>query len=83
MSGALTLAYFLAGVYFFRFWRRTRDRLFIHFAVAFWLFTLNQIAGSIPGISSESAGFEYGLRVLGFGWILLAIADKNVFPFRK
>jgi hypothetical protein len=83
LSGALTLAYFVAGLHFLRFWRRTGDRLFLHFAVAFWLFTLNQIASSAPVVTDETRGWEYILRVLGFVWILFAIAEKNVFPIRK
>ena len=83
LSGALSLAYLLAGIYFSRFWRRTRDRLFLHFAMAFWLFTLNQIISSIPAVNNETDGYEHLLRVLGFVWILVAIAEKNVFPSRK
>jgi len=37
LSGALVFAYLVSGVHFLQFWRRTRDRLFAHFAVAFWL----------------------------------------------
>lgn len=82
LSGALTLAFLIAGVFFLRFWRQTGDRLFAHFAVAFGLFMVNQIASSIPVVTDETAGYEYLLRVLGFLWIIVAIADKNVTPFR-
>jgi hypothetical protein len=77
LSGALVLAYFVAGLHFVRFWRRTRDRLFMQFAVAFWLFTANQIVSSIPVVTDETRGYEYLLRVLGFILIILAIVDKN------
>ena len=83
LSGALSLAYLLAGIYFFRFWKRIRDRLFLHFAVAFWLFMVNQIVISTPAFNNETAGYEYLLRVSGFVLILIAIAEKNVFPSRK
>jgi hypothetical protein len=83
LSGALSLAYLLALIYFFRFWKRTRDRLFLHFAVAFWLFTLNQIVSSTPAVNNETEGYEYLLRVLGFVLILVAIAEKNVFRSRR
>ena len=78
LSGALIFAYAIAGVHFLQFWRRTGDRLFGHFAVAFWLFALNQLAVSIPVISGETSGYVYLLRVLGFVIILIAIVDKNV-----
>ncbi|HWB58908.1 MAG TPA: DUF5985 family protein [Chthoniobacteraceae bacterium] len=76
LSGALMLAYLLAGVYFLRFWKKTRDRLFFHFAIAFWLFALNQLA-SFESATGEATGFPYVLRVAGFLIILAAIVGKN------
>lgn len=78
LSGALTLAYVIAGAHFLRFWRRTGDRLFRYFAVAFWLFALNQLAASIPAIADRTGGYEYLLRVLGFIVIAAAIIQKNL-----
>jgi hypothetical protein len=78
LSGALLFSYFIAGIHFFRFWKRTGDRLFLHFAAAFWLFAVNQLATSIPVVAGETEGYEYLLRVLGFVIILAAIVDKNV-----
>jgi len=83
LSGALLFAYFLAGIHFSRFWKRTGDRLFLHFAVAFWLFAINQLATSIPVVANETAGYEYLLRVLGFIVILAAIVDKNLMARRQ
>lgn len=83
LAGALTLAFFLAGVFFLRFWKKTRDRLFLHFALAFWLFMLNQIATSAMGAVAEETGYAYILRVLGYIVILVAIVDKNAFERRK
>lgn len=77
LSGALLFSYFIAGIHFSRFWRRTGDRLFLHFAIAFWLFALNQLASSIPPVADETGGYEYLLRVLGFILILVAIVEKN------
>jgi hypothetical protein len=78
LSGALLFAFVLAGVHFLRFWRRTGDRLFAHFAVAFWIFALNQLVTSIPAVTDETDGYEYLLRVLGYLLILVAIVEKNV-----
>jgi hypothetical protein len=83
LSGALLFAYLTAAIHFLRFWRKTRDRLFLHFAIAFGLFTLNQLASSIPVVTNETAGYEYMLRVLGFTLILVAILEKNVRPQRR
>lgn len=80
LAGALTFAYFLAGTHFLRFWHRTRDPLFGYFAIAFWLFCLNQLASEVPIFSNETAGYEYLLRAAGFVLILIAIAHKNLPP---
>lgn len=77
LSGAVALAYLVAGVYFLRFWRVTRDRLFLSFAFAFWLLALNQTILELFG-SNERTGYAYLLRVVGFGLILYAIVRKNL-----
>lgn len=83
MSGALIFAYAVAGVHFLQFWRRTGDRLFAHFATAFWLFALNQLAVSVPVVTDETAGYVYLLRVIGYVIILIAIVDKNMFHTQR
>jgi hypothetical protein len=83
LSGALTFAYIIAGVFFLRFWRKTGDLLFLSFCVAFWLFALNQLIVSALGAADERTGFAYLLRVLGFTVILIAIVGKNLAPRRQ
>lgn len=83
LSGAASLAYLVAGVYFLRFWRLTRDRLFISFAFAFWLLALNQIIVSVVGVADERRGYSYLLRVVGFMLILFAIVGKNLSRNRR
>ena len=77
LSGAVTLGYLVAAAFFFSFWRKTADRLFLAFAVAFLLFALNQALGSVLTVVLEPSSLIYGLRVLGFVLILAAIVDKN------
>ena len=78
LSGAVTLAYLLSGVFFLRFWRKTSDRLFLAFAIAFALFAINQALAHVLAIYHEPTSFIYALRVLGFVLILAAIVDKNL-----
>jgi hypothetical protein len=78
MSGAVTLGFLMAALFFLRFWRRTSDRLFLAFSVAFALFALNQALAQWLGAADERVGFTYLLRVLGFILILAAIIDKNL-----
>ena len=78
MSGALTLGFIVAALFFLRFWRRTRDRLFLAFAIAFGLLALNQALAQWLGAADERVGYTYLLRVIGFVLILAAVVDKNV-----
>jgi hypothetical protein len=83
LAGAVTIAYIIAAVHFFRFWRKTSDRLFVSFASAFLLFAFNQFIVSVLWAADERNSYAYILRILGFGLILFAIVDKNVFSSRK
>jgi len=78
LAGAVTFGYLVATLFFLRFWRRTADRLFFAFAIAFALLALNQALAQWLGAADERVGYTYLLRVLGFVLILGAIVDKNV-----
>lgn len=77
LTGAIATGWAVAGLFFFRFWRRTRDPFFLWFALSFWLESCNRIAlGVLVDVSEEHPLF-YGLRVVAYGLILLAIWQKN------
>jgi hypothetical protein len=78
MSGAVTLGFVVATLFFLRFWRKTSDRLFLAFAVAFALLALNQGLAQWLGAADERVGYTYLLRIVGFVLILVAIIDKNL-----
>lgn len=77
ISGALMMGYFVAGLYFLRFWRDTRDRLFGIFAAAFWLLAAQRAALALTANSAEEQLLLYSVRLLAFVLILAAIIDKN------
>lgn len=77
MSGATTLGFIVAGLFFLRFWKRAGDRFFLAFGLAFWLMAANQIGFSMFGSAQESAAI-YLLRVIGYGLIIAAIVGKNI-----
>ena len=83
LSGAITMGYVVAAGFFARFWRKTADRLFLAFAVAFVLLALNQAIAQWLGAADEREGYTYLLRVLGFVLIAGAIIDKNVGARRR
>jgi hypothetical protein len=81
MLGALVMACFVAGLFFLRFWRKTRDRLFVIFAVAFWLMGVNWLALSFTDPNAaEDAEYRaatYLIRLVAFVLIIYAILQKN------
>ena len=78
LSGAATMGFLVACLFFLRFWQKTSDRFFLSFAVAFLLLALNQALAQWIGAADERVGYTYLLRVLGFALILVAIVDKNL-----
>jgi hypothetical protein len=78
LSGAVTMGFLTAALFFVRFWRKTSDRLFLAFSIAFVLLALNQLLAAWLGQADERVGYTYLLRVLGFVLILAAIIDKNI-----
>lgn len=83
LAGAVTLGFVVGALFFLRFWKRTADRLFLSFGIAFGLLALNQALAQWLGAGHEHVGYTYLLRVLGFALILAAIIDKNVAGRRK
>ena len=77
LSGAITIGFVLAGLFFLRFWKRTKDLLFIAFALAFWLLGLNQALLAFSRVPVEERTWLYLLRLAAFALILLAIGYKN------
>lgn len=76
LYGAISIAFFVAGLFFFRFWRDTFDRLFLLFALSFWMQACIRVALTIVGEPEERV-YLYGLRLIAYGLILAAIIMKN------
>ncbi len=77
ISGMVAAGFFVSGLFFLRFWRRTQDGLFISFALAFWLLGLGQALVALTDIPVEERSWIYLLRLAAFSLILLAIFRKN------
>ena len=78
MSGLVTMGFLLAGLFFFRFWRRTGDSLFAAFAGAFVLLAVNQALAQLIELGREETGWVWLLRLLAFVLIIIAIVNKNL-----
>jgi hypothetical protein len=77
-AGLLTAGYLIAGLFFLRFWDRTRDVLFASFAFAFALMAINQALPPLLQVPSENQAGIYLLRLVAFGTIIAAVLLKNV-----
>jgi hypothetical protein len=75
--GATSLGCWVIGLFFLRFWRSSRDRLFLFFAVAFWVLALNWLVLGIADPSNEVRHWVYAMRVAAFLVLIWGIVDKN------
>jgi len=78
LYGMNTMGFLVAGLFFWRFWRKSADSLFIAFSAAFVLFALDQIfhAGAMEPTSSY--GWFFFFRLAGFGLLIYAVLRKNL-----
>jgi len=77
VAGVITMGYIVAGLFFAKFWHRSRDPLFAIFAVAFWLLASNQAIVIVLNVPREEQSWAYLLRLAGFILIIVAIVYKN------
>ena len=77
LSGAIFLGFLAIGLFFFRFWQTKRDRLFLLFAAAFWVLSLERFLLLFSTIDKEFRPLIYVVRLVAYSLILVAIADKN------
>ena len=78
LLGAIAMASLVAGLFFLRFWKDTRDRFFLFFSVSFFVEGMNRFALAMTSDPNEGRPFFYFVRFLSFLLILVAIVDKNI-----
>lgn len=78
LGGLVTMGFLVLALFFLRFWRRTRDRLFMAFALAFALFAINQTVVALGLYPGEGQSAVYLLRLAGNFLIIAAIVAKNL-----
>ena len=77
LAGAVSFGFLVCGMLFLRFWRRTREELFLAFSLAFALLGLVQAVLALGNIPTEERGSLYLIRLAAFLIILIAIYRKN------
>jgi hypothetical protein len=79
LSGAAMFGAWAGGVLFLKFWSRTHDRLFLIFAIAFWIMALERVVLAYINSTgrAEDHSMVYLIRLCAFLLIISAIIDKN------
>jgi uncharacterized membrane protein HdeD (DUF308 family) len=77
LLGVIATASLVAGGYFLKFWRKTRDTLFLGFAAAFFIEGVNRTCFLFVEKPESGSVVLYTVRLLSYLLILLAIAHKN------
>lgn len=80
VSGGTIVAAAVVALFFFRYWRLTRDRLFAMFAAGFLTFAVSRVILAFLDEDDEGRVFVYAFRLIAFALILAAIIDKNRSP---
>jgi hypothetical protein len=80
LAGAVAMGFAVAGVFFLRFWKATRDRLFAFFALAFFVMAANRVELTLAALRGARGDHLYWVRLIAFTLILIAILDKNRAP---
>lgn len=78
LLGAISMGCALAALYFFRFWRDSRDRLFLWFGLSFLIEAVNRAVFALGGAVYEEAQLYYMIRLGSYALILWAIIEKNL-----
>jgi uncharacterized membrane protein HdeD (DUF308 family) len=77
LLGVIATASVTAGIFFLRYWRDTRDQLFLAFAVAFLIEGCNRTAMLLLQQPNEGRPWVYLVRFFAFLLILAGIVNKN------
>lgn len=77
LGGAVVMGLTVAAVFFLKFWRRSRDSLFLAFAGAFMLLAIVQTLLTTANFPAEELSWLYLLRLAAFLLILGGFWGKN------
>lgn len=77
LSGAVVMAFAIAGLLFLKYYRRTRQRLFVIFAASFFLLAVNYAWLALTQVPVEERSPLFLVRLLAFSLIIFAIVSSN------
>lgn len=77
LLGVIATSSLTAGVFFLRFWKKTRDRLFLAFAFFFLVEVVNRVVLLYSERPNEGSPWIYLIRFVALLVLLAAILEKN------
>lgn len=77
LLGVIVTASLAASAFFLKFWRQTRDTLFLGFSAAFAIEGVNRLALLFIEHPDEGNPIIYMVRLFSYLLILAAIINKN------
>jgi len=77
LLGVIATASLIAAVFFLKFWRMTRDTLFLAFALFFLIDSVTRVSLLFFAHPNEGSTLIYGIRLIALIVLLVAILKKN------
>jgi hypothetical protein len=77
LRGAIAMSCLVAGLFFLRFWRDSRERLMLVLATSFFILGGSWVMLAVSSLDEEANAHIFALRALAFGLIAVGILDKN------
>ncbi|MDI3289067.1 DUF5985 family protein [Polyangium sp. 15x6] len=77
LSGVFVGMALAISLFFFRFWRKSRERLFALLALVFALLSVERSVLAFVPASYESRHWIFLVRLLAFALLIAGIVDKN------
>lgn len=70
-------AAWISGLMFLRFWRESRDVLFLFFGAGFWVMALSWALLALVSPNGDARPYVYAIRLLAFLLIITGMIHKN------
>jgi hypothetical protein len=77
LAGAIVMGFAVAALMFLKFWKRTREGLFLAFSGSFLLLGVTQALLTLGSFQDEERSWLYLLRLAAFLLILFAMWWQN------
>jgi hypothetical protein len=77
LQGLSSMGAYASSLFFFRFWRDSRDSLFAFFGASFLLLGLSWMLLALIAPADDTRPYVYGLRLIAFALIIVGTVLKN------